>query len=106
MKTGVQIATWNVNSIRARQARVLAWLAAHRPTILCLQETKVPDDAFPRAAFEAAGYHMTAAGQRSYNGVALLSRTPPVDVVRQFGDGEDESAARFLSVYLEGVQVI
>jgi exodeoxyribonuclease III len=106
VKSDVQIATWNVNSIRARQERVLAWLAVQRPTVLCLQETKVPDDAFPQAAFEAAGYHVTAAGQRSYNGVAILSRTPPVHVVRQFGDGEDESAARFLSANIEGVQVV
>jgi exonuclease III len=74
VKSDMQIATWNVNSIRVRQERVLAWLAAQHPTVLCLQETKVPDDAFPRAAFEAAGYHVTAAGQQSYNGVALLSR--------------------------------
>ena len=106
MKSEVQIATWNVNSIRARQERVLAWLAAQHPTVLCLQETKVPDAAFPRADFEAAGYHVTANGQRSYNGVALLSRTPPVDVVHQFGDGEEESAARFLSASIEGMRVV
>jgi exodeoxyribonuclease-3 len=100
------IATWNVNSIRARQDRVLAWLAAHRPTLLCLQETKVTDDAFPRAAFEAAGYSVLTVGQRSYNGVALLSRTPPVDIGRQFDDGEDETAARFLAATVAGVRVV
>jgi len=102
----MQLVTWNVNSIRARQERVLDWLAAHRPTILCLQETKVTDDAFPRAAFEAAGYYVTTAGQKTYNGVALLSRTPPVDVVRQFADGEDESAARFLAASIDAVRVV
>ena len=96
VKAGVRIATWNVNSIRARQERVLAWLAVHNPTVLCLQETKVPDAAFPRVAFEAVGYHVTAYGQRSYNGVALLSHTPAVDAVHQFGDGEEESSAHFL----------
>jgi exodeoxyribonuclease-3 len=106
VKSEVQIATWNVNSIRARQKRVLAWLAVYRPTVLCLQETKVPDAAFPYAAFEAAGYHVTACGQRSYNGVALLSLSPPVDVIRQFGDGEEESAARFLSASIKGVRVV
>ena len=106
MKSEVQIATWNVNSIRARHERVLAWLAVHRPAVLCLQETKVTDTAFPRADFEAAGYHVTAYGQRSYNGVAILSRTPPVDVVSQFGDGEEESAARFLSASIEGMRVV
>jgi exodeoxyribonuclease-3 len=102
----VQIATWNVNSIRARQQRVLAWLAVQHPAILCLQETKVPDTAFPQADFEAAGYHVTAAGQRSYNGVALLTRASPADIVRQFGDGEEESEARFLSAIIEDVRII
>ena len=106
VKAGVRIATWNVNSIRVRKERVLAWLAVHNPTVLCLQETKVPDAAFPRAAFEEVGYHVTAYGQRSYNGVALLSRTPAVDVVHQFGDGEEESAARFLSASIEDVRVV
>jgi exodeoxyribonuclease-3 len=102
----MQLVTWNVNSIRARHDRVLAWIVAHRPTVLCLQETKVTDEAFPRDAFEAAGYHVTTAGQRTYNGVALLSLAPPVDVVRQFADGEDESAARFLAATVEGVRVV
>ena len=75
--------TWNVNSIRARQERVLAWLSAQCPSVLCLQETKVTDEAFPQAVFEAAGYYVTTAGQRTYNGVAVLAhaaqrRRPPV----------------------------
>jgi exodeoxyribonuclease-3 len=102
----MQLVTWNVNSIRARHERVLAWLTTHRPAVLCLQETKVTDEAFPRAAFAAAGYHVTTAGQRTYNGVALLSRTPPVDVVRQFGDGAAESAARFLAVRIDDIRVL
>ena len=102
----MQLVTWNVNSIRARHERVLAWLGAQRPTVLCLQETKVTDEAFPRAAFEAAGYHVTTAGQRTYNGVALLSLTPPQDIVRQFADGENESAARFLAASVEGVRIV
>src|ERR1043166_9692920 len=102
----MRLVTWNVNSIRARHERVTAWLAAQRPTIVCLQETKVTDEAFPRAPFEAAGYHVTTAGQRTYNGVALLSRTPPVEVVRQFGDGEEEAAARFLAATIDEVRVL
>jgi len=102
----MRLVTWNVNSIRARQERVLAWLAVQRPTLLCLQETKVTDEAFPRDAFEAAGYHVTTAGQRAYNGGALLSRTPPRDVVRQFADGEDETAARFLAARVDDVRVL
>jgi exodeoxyribonuclease-3 len=102
----VQIATWNVNSIRARKERAIAWLAAHKPDIVCLQETKVTDDAFPRAEFEALDYYVTVSGQRTYNGVAILSHTPPVDVVRQFDDGEEEKEARFLTASIEGVRVI
>jgi len=58
----MRLVTWNVNSIRARQERVLAWLAVYCPTLLCLQETKVTDEAFPRTAFEADGYHVITAG--------------------------------------------
>jgi exodeoxyribonuclease-3 len=102
----MQIATWNVNSIRARKDRVLSWLTTHRPTVLCLQETKVTDDAFPREDFEAVGYHVTASGQRTYNGVAILSQTAPLDVARRFDDGEEEPDARFLAASVEGVQVL
>jgi exodeoxyribonuclease III len=102
----LQIATWNVNSIRARKDRALAWLAAKQPDVLCLQETKVTDDVFPRADFEALGYYVTASGQRTYNGVAILSHTSPADVVRTFDDGEEEREARFLSVRVSGVQVV
>lgn len=102
----MQIATWNVNSIRARKERVLVWLTAHRPDILCLQETKVTDDAFPRADFEALGYHVAVSGQRTYNGVAILSRVPPREVARGFDDGEEENAARFLTVSVEGLRII
>jgi len=102
----VQIATWNVNSVRSRKERVLAWLVAQQPDVLCLQETKVTDDAFPRADFEALGYHVTVSGQRTYNGVAILSRTSPVGVVRAFADGEEEQEARFLTATVSGVQVV
>lgn len=102
----MQLATWNVNSVRARKERVLAWLTTHQPDILCLQETKVTDDVFPRADFEALNYHIVAAGQRTYNGVAILSRAAPTDVARRFDDGEDEAEARFLTARIEGVQVV
>ncbi len=102
----MQIATWNVNSVRARKERVLAWLVVQQPDVLCLQETKVTDDAFPRADFEALGYHVTVSGQRTYNGVAILSRTPPVDVVRAFADGEEEREARLLTASVSGVRVV
>lgn len=100
------IATWNVNSVRARKERVLAWLSAQQPDALCLQETKVTDDAFPSAEFEALGYHVVVSGQRTYNGVAILSRTPLAEVVRKFDDGEEEPEARFLSARISGVRVV
>jgi exodeoxyribonuclease-3 len=102
----LQIVTWNVNSIRARKERVLAWVVAQQPDVLCLQETKVTDDVFPRADFEALGYHVTVFGQRTYNGVAILSRTSPVEVVHTFADGEEEREARFLAASIAGIQIV
>ncbi|HKA52487.1 MAG TPA: exodeoxyribonuclease III [Candidatus Binatia bacterium] len=102
----MHIATWNVNSIRARKERVLAWVMAQQPDVLCLQETKVTDDTFPRADFEALGYHVITSGQRTYNGVAILSRTPPAEVSRVFADGGDEQEARFLTAGIAGVRVV
>ena len=102
----MQIVTWNVNSIRARKERVLAWLAVQQPEVVCLQETKVTDDAFPRADFEALGYQVSVAGQPTYNGVAILSRTAPLDIRRGFDDGEEEREARFLSATVAEVRVL
>ena len=80
----LKIATWNVNSVRTRLERVLAFLERHQPDVLCLQETKATDDVFPAEAFQDAGYHSTVFGQKTYNGVALLSREPAEKVVRGF----------------------
>ncbi len=85
--TLLRIATWNVNSIRAREERLVAWLAAHAPDVLCLQELKVSDDAFPHDAIRAAGYHAVTHGQKTYNGVAILAKAEPTDVVVGLGDG-------------------
>ncbi len=76
----MQIASWNVNSIRSRQHHVLDWLANNPVDALCLQETKVVDGDFPRQPFEDAGYHCYISGQKSYNGVAIFSRQPLTDV--------------------------
>ena len=92
----MKIATWNVNSIRKRLDRVIAWLTQHQPDVLCVQETKVEDDSFPRLELEAAGYHVLCHGQKTYNGVALLSRQPARDPVRGFSDGVEDGQARFL----------
>ncbi|MBD3880452.1 exodeoxyribonuclease III [Phormidium tenue FACHB-886] len=72
----MKIATWNVNSIRTRLEHILTWLKANPVDVLCVQETKVVDPDFPQAAFQVLGYHSHFAGQKSYNGVAIFSRTP------------------------------
>lgn len=97
----MKLATWNVNSIRARLDRVLAWVAAAQPDVLCLQETKVEDSAFPFAAFEQAGYHVVHHGQKTYNGVALCSKTPLTDVRCGLGDDEDDPQARLIAATVE-----
>ena len=76
----MRIATWNVNSVRTRLDQVLAWLGTEQPEVLCLQETKVTDELFPLAAFQALGYEAAISGQKAYNGVAILSRLPIEDV--------------------------
>jgi exodeoxyribonuclease-3 len=102
----VKIITWNVNSIRSRLERALALLERHQPDVLCLQETKVQDEIFPRADFESAGYHVELHGQKTYNGVALISKEPAEDVARGFpGDGED-AQARLIAGTFAGVRVI
>src|SRR5258705_6754895 len=92
----MRIATWNVNSIKQRMDNLTAWLAERQPDIVCLQETKCVDDAFPREPLEALGYNVAIHGQKAFNGVAILSKSPFDDVsARLPGDGGDEQA-RFL----------
>ncbi len=102
----MKLATWNVNSIRARLERVLAWLEAHRPDVICLQETKVEDGAFPSDELHRLGYECAFHGQRTYNGVAILSRTKLDDVTRGFGDGDEDAQARLLAATTAGVRVM
>src|SRR5256886_15657483 len=86
----VKIATWNVNSIRTRLPRLLAWLERRRPDVVCLQETKVSDDRFPSAELAALGYTALAAGQQTYNGVAALARARAAAIPRgRPGEGND-----------------
>lgn len=80
----MKIATWNVNSVRTRLEHVTDWLTSHPVDVLCLQETKVMDDSFPHQAFEDIGYQATISGQKSYNGVALISKEPLDSVSRGF----------------------
>lgn len=88
----MKVAAWNVNSIRARLPHVLRWLESAQTDALCLQETKVADDAFPHDAFAELGYVCAAHGQKAYNGVAIVSRTPPEDVVCGMPGREDAQA--------------
>lgn len=88
----MRIATWNINSLNVRLQQVLDWLAANPVDALGLQELKLVDEKFPFAALEAAGYHAACFGQKTYNGVAILSRTPVSDVVRNIPGFEDEQA--------------
>jgi len=88
----MQIATWNVNSLSVRLPQVLDWLAHQPVDVLCLQELKLTEDKFPFMELRAAGYEAVAFGQKTYNGVALLARTPPTAVVRNIPGFEDEQA--------------
>jgi exodeoxyribonuclease-3 len=83
------IATWNVNSLRVRSEQLHEWLRTHRPDVIALQETKIQDPDFPHAEFTVAGYHSVFSGQKTYNGVALLSRHPMTDVLRDIPDFDD-----------------
>ena len=88
----MQLATWNVNSLAVRLPQVLDWLAAHPVDVLALQETKLTDDKFPQDAFAAAGWQVAFFGQKTYNGVALVTRAPVTQVVRNIPGFEDELA--------------
>lgn len=88
----MQLATWNINSLSVRLPQVLAWLAANPVDAIGLQELKLVDEKFPHDAFEAAGYHAVCFGQKTYNGVAIISRTPARDVVRNIPGLADEQA--------------
>lgn len=101
------IATWNVNSIRARAERAVAWLRRQRPDVVCLQEIKCTDAQFPTEVFRREGYHVVTHGQQRYNGVAILSRLPIEDVARGFdGAGREDEQARLIAGTIGGVRVI
>lgn len=101
----MKIATWNVNSLKVRLPQVLAWLASRNVDALCLQETKLEDPNFPLAEIEAAGYQALFSGQKTYNGVAILSRRPAADAVFAIPDLEDPQK-RVLAATVEGVRLI
>ncbi|MFM1884898.1 MAG: hypothetical protein RL026_55, partial [Pseudomonadota bacterium] len=99
------IASWNVNSLKVRLPQLVEWLAANPIDVLGLQETKLTDENFPQAELEALGYHVSRSGQKTYNGVALLSRQPQADV--QFGfDGFEDEQRRVAIATVGGVRVL
>lgn len=103
----MRIATWNVNSLRSRLDRVVAWTQRHAPDVLCVQETKCTDAQFPRAELEALGYHVVCAGEPSgRNGVATLARAPLEDVERVLPGRDDDEQRRFLATTVSGVRVL
>lgn len=102
----MRVATFNCNSIRARLPIVIAWLGAHRPDVLCLQETKVRDEEFPAQAFREAGYHVVFHGQKGYNGVAIASVAEPRAVAAGLDDGGEPDAARLIRAAVAGVTVV
>ena len=101
----MKLATWNVNSLAVRLPQVIDWLAAHQPDALCLQETKLTDDKFPHAELAAVGYRCIWFGQKTYNGVAMLTREPVDAVVKNIPGFADEQA-RVITATLQGVRVI
>ncbi len=111
----MKIATWNVNSLKVRLPHLLQWLETNPVDVLCLQETKLEDDKFPLADINAAGYQVAFSGQKTYNGVAILSKLPITDVVRnnpRFDDPQQRILAatiggmRFISAYVPNGQAV
>jgi len=98
----MQIASWNVNSIKARMHAVTKWLKAAQPDVVCLQETKTVDADFPYMEIEALGYNVAVHGQKSYNGVAVLSKTPFEEINPRLPGDESDEQARYLEVVIAG----
>jgi exodeoxyribonuclease-3 len=101
----MKIASWNINSLRKRQERLLDWLATDQPDIVCLQETKCSDDQFPELALSAAGYRCVFHGQKSYNGVAILSRHEVCEREAALCTESEDPQARVIAATVNGVRV-
>ncbi|MGD0143107.1 MAG: exodeoxyribonuclease III [Rhizomicrobium sp.] len=98
----MKIATWNVNSVKARLETVVQWLKEAQPDVVCLQEIKTTDDTFPADAFEALGYNCAVHGQKTYNGVAILSKRPMEDVTPRLPGGDGDDHARYIEAVVPG----
>src|SRR5438552_13146901 len=101
----MKIVSWNINSLRKRQDRLFAWLEARRPDIVCLQETKCTGDQFPALALQAAGYYAAYHGEKSYNGVAILSKSKLEDVRQSLCDEVIDPQARVIAGTIDRVRV-
>src|SRR5512143_25393 len=102
----MKIATWNVNSINSRLEHVCRWLEETQADVLCLQETKCVDDNFPYQPIHDLGYHTAFYGQKSYNGVAIISKEPPDDVVKGFPEDDGESPKRMIAATIGGIRIV
>jgi len=102
----MKIATWNVNSINIRMPQLLKWLDDTKTDVVCLQETKCVDENFPAGPLREAGYEAAFMGQKSYNGVAIISRFPISDVQKGFSDDDDESPKRMIAGTVNGVRIV
>lgn len=103
----MKLATWNVNSLNVRLPRLLAWLARHAPDVVCLQETKLEDAKFPHREFTEAGYAAQAFGQKTYNGVAILTRSSRAATDVSTGlPGFDDEQKRVIAATVDGVRVV
>jgi exodeoxyribonuclease-3 len=100
------IATWNVNSISVRLPQLIDWLQTHKPNVVCLQETKTVDDKFPFEKLSEVGYNCEFFGERSYNGVAILSDRPIMNVRKGFIDGDEQSQKRLIEAEVDSVHII
>ena len=98
----MRIATWNVNSVNARLETVLGWFAEAQPDVACLQEIKCVDERFPTAEFERLGYNVAVHGQKTYNGVALISKTPLEDVRKGLPGDDGDDHARYIEAVVSG----
>ncbi|MGO4381509.1 exodeoxyribonuclease III [Pseudoduganella sp. RAF53_2] len=101
----MKLATWNVNSLNVRLPHVLKWLGENPVDVLCIQETKLTDDKFPQKEIEEAGYQVVFSGQKTYNGVAILSKLPMTDIVKNNPKYPDEQQ-RILAATIDGIRIV
>jgi exodeoxyribonuclease-3 len=101
----MRIVSWNINSLRKRQDRLFEWLERTKPDVVCLQETKCPDEQFPELALQSAGYYSAFHGEKSYNGVAILSHSRPRDIQSSLCDEVEDPQARVLAASIDNLRV-